>query len=206
MQHDFDLIRFDSESEQCADEDSHPVDAVHMKDLAEIATDDTSFGADFLYRANRFHGIGHRLIQAVNHRLAVRSYINAEFRELLHFIQQKFVEFQQRMIERRTDAEFARFFGERQQFFEVRVSKPDPGFLGGSHFHDLNDFGQYLSGLTHQTNAASLRMSRAAPKSQRRERWKPDHLEVGVLKRDADCFGIHSQTRSGPAVNLDAMR
>src|SRR5437016_5327381 len=136
MQHDFDLIRFDSESEQCADEDSHAVDAVHMKDLAEIA----------------------------------------------------------------------RFFGERQQFFEVRVSKPDPGFPGGSHFHDLNDFGQYLSGLTHQTNAASLRMSRAAPKSQRRERREPDHLEVGVLKRDPDGFGIHSQTRSRPAVNLDAMR
>ena len=111
MQHDFDFVFLDSEREQGADEHSHSIDAVHMQNLAEIASDDASLGTDFLDRANRFHGIGHGLIQAWDHRLAISPDVNAEFGKLHHFFQQQLVEFKQRVVQRGPDPEFPGFLG-----------------------------------------------------------------------------------------------
>src|SRR5216117_3926553 len=42
MEHDADLVLFDTEGEEGADEDSHSIDAVHVQDLAEVASDDAA--------------------------------------------------------------------------------------------------------------------------------------------------------------------
>src|SRR2546427_13279816 len=86
VQHQFDFIRLDSEREQGSNEDSYSVDAVHMQNLAEVASNDASLGADFLDSTDGFHGIGHGLIQAWYHGLAVGSHVNSEMGELFHLI------------------------------------------------------------------------------------------------------------------------
>ena len=73
MQHDPDFVFLDSESQQRANEDSHSVDAVHMENLAEVASDDAAVGADFLDGLDGLHRVGNRLEQARDHRLAVGS-------------------------------------------------------------------------------------------------------------------------------------
>src|SRR5260370_33765210 len=79
MQHHFDLVFLDSEGEQGADEDSHSIDTVHVQDLAEIASNDASLGADFPDRLNRFHRIGYGPIQARNHWPANSPHVRAGF-------------------------------------------------------------------------------------------------------------------------------
>ena len=82
FQHDFDFVGLDAESEQRADEDPHTVDGVHVQHLAEVAADDAAVGTNFFDGPDGFHRIGHRLIQARNHRLAVRADIDAEIAAL----------------------------------------------------------------------------------------------------------------------------
>ena len=73
VQHHFDFVRLDPECEQSSNEDPHSDDAVHVQDLAEVASDDAAVGADFLDGLDGLHRVGNRLEQARDHRLAVGS-------------------------------------------------------------------------------------------------------------------------------------
>src|SRR5438093_3659730 len=205
MEHDADLVLFDTEGEEGADEDSHSVDAVHVQDLAEVASDDAAFGADFFDRADGFHGIGDGLVEAWYHGLAVGPDVDSKLREFFHLVQQQLVQFQQGMIQSSTDTEFPGLLGQRQQLLEVGVAEADSDFLGHGHFHDLDNFGKDLAVLAHQPHTAFFGLSGPSPKAQRCEGWKPDHLKVGILAGDADRIGVHSQAGSGATVDFHAV-
>ena len=93
MKHDSNVVRLDPERQQRPNKDSHAVDTVHVQNLAKVTSDDASLGANFLDRADCFHRIGHRLIQARYHGLAVRPYIDSKLSEFLHLLQQQLVQF-----------------------------------------------------------------------------------------------------------------
>lgn len=84
MEHHPNLVLLDSEREQCADENPHSIDAVHVQHLTEVAADDAAVRANGLDRLDRFHGVGDRLVETGNHRLAVGPHVNAQVGRPLH--------------------------------------------------------------------------------------------------------------------------
>jgi len=53
VEHHFDLMLLDAEREQRANENTHSIDAVHMKHLAEVAADNATLRPDGFDGFNR---------------------------------------------------------------------------------------------------------------------------------------------------------
>ena len=101
--------------------------------------------------------------------------------KLLHLIEQEFVQFQQRMVERCTHADLLGEPRQGQKFLEIGMAKADADFFFHGHFHDLFHFRQDLAVLAAQAHAFVLRMASAAPETVGGKRGEPDHLEVRIL-------------------------
>src|SRR5215831_11375950 len=173
-----------------------------MQHLPEVTADDAAVGADLLDGADGLHRISNGLVETRDHRLAVGSDLNTQIAKLLHFIEQEFVQFQQRMVERCAHADLLGKPRQRQKFLKIGMAKADADFFLHSHFHDLFHFRQDLAVLAAQAHAFVLRMTSTAPETVGGKRREPDHLEVRILESHADIVGPHAEAHADAAEDL----